>query len=301
MLIRLGTRGSALARWQAQWVAQQLQQRGIEVQQVIIVTSGDRRSGPIGGEARGVFTKEIQQALLQRRIDLAVHSLKDLPTEPVEGLLLAAVAPRGPAGDVLVCTGDFTLQTLPPGAKVATGSMRRRAQLLHFRGDLNIEPVRGNVDTRLRKLDSGQFHAIVLAEAGLQRLELSQRITQRLPMEIMLPAVGQGALALEVRADDLATQQAVAPLDDPDTRAAVRAERAMLAALRGGCLAPVAGWGRVTDGSLLLTGRVLAPNGSRKIETTQSADPQQSVALGRQVADVLLKQGAAELIAAARQ
>jgi hydroxymethylbilane synthase len=179
--------------------------------------------------------------------------------------------------------------------------MRRRAQLLHFRGDLNIEPVRGNVDTRLRKLDSGQFHALVLAEAGLQRLELSQRITQRLPMEIMLPAVGQGALALEVRADDLATQQAVAPLDDPDTRAAVRAERAMLAALRGGCLAPVAGWGRMIDGSLLLTGRVLAPDGSRKIETTQSADPQQSVALGRQVADVLLKQGAAELIAAARQ
>jgi len=301
MLIRLGTRGSALARWQAQWVAGQLQKRGIEVQQVIIVTSGDRHRGPIGGEARGAFTKEIQQALLQRRIDLAVHSLKDLPTEPVEGLLVAAVAPRGPAGDVLVCAGDFTLQTLPPGAKVATGSMRRRAQLLHFRRDLDVQPVRGNVDTRLRKLDSGQFHALVLAEAGLQRLELAQRITQRLPMELMLPGVGQGALALEVRADDLAAQQAVEPLDDPDTHAAVRAERAMLAALRGGCLAPVAGWGRVTDGSLLLTGRVLSPDGSRKIETTQSADPQQSVALGRRVADILLSHGAAELIAAARQ
>jgi hydroxymethylbilane synthase len=239
--------------------------------------------------------------LLQRQIDLAVHSLKDLPTEPVEGLLLAAVPQRGPHGDVLVCAGDFTMETLPQGAKLGTGSVRRRAQLLHFRADLCVEPVRGNVDTRLRKLDSGHFQAIVLAEAGVQRLELAQRITQRLPMEIMLPAVGQGALALETRADDRATQQAVAPLDDMETHAAVRAERAMLAALRGGCLAPVAGWGRLEGGKLVLTGRVLSPDGSRRIETTESADPQQPEALGRLVADILLARGAREMIAAARQ
>lgn len=301
MLIRLGTRGSALARWQARWVAEQLQHRGAEVQQVVIVTSGDRRRSPIGDGLRGAFTKEIQQALLQGQIDLAVHSLKDLPTEPVEGLLLAAVPQRGPHGDALVCAAGFTLQTLPQGAKVGTGSVRRRAQLLHFRTDLCVEPVRGNVDTRLRKLDDGRFHALVLAEAGMHRLELAQRITQPLPMEIMLPAVGQGALALETRADDRATQQAVAPLDHRDSHAAVRAERAMLAALRGGCLAPVAGWGRLEGGQLVLTGRVLSPDGSRRIEATESADPQQPEALGRLVASILLARGAGELIAAARQ
>lgn len=301
MLIRLGTRGSALARWQAQWVAEQLRQRGAEVQEIVIVTSGDRSSGPIGGGLRGAFTKEIQQALLQRRIDLAVHSLKDLPTEPVEGLLLTAVPPRGPHGDVLVCAGDLTLDTLPPGARVGTGSVRRRAQLLHYRADLYVEAVRGNVDTRLRKLDSGQFHALVLAEAGVQRLGLARRISQHLPPHIMLPAVGQGALALETRVDDLATQQAVAPLDDPDTRAAVRAERAMLAALRGGCLAPVAGWGRLEEGKLVLTGRVLSPDGSAKIEATESAAPHQAEALGQLVADALLARGAGQMITAARQ
>ncbi len=301
MLIRLGTRGSALARWQAQWVAEQLRARGVAVQEVIIVTSGDRRDGPIGGGTRGAFTKEIQQALLQRRIDLAVHSLKDLPTEPVEGLLLAAIPQRGPHADVLVCNGDATVDTLPPGAKLGTGSVRRRAQLLYLRADLHVEPIRGNVDTRLRKLEEGQFQALVLAEAGLQRLDLARRITQRLPMEIMLPAVGQGALALETRADDRDTQQAVAPLDDPDTRAAVCAERAMLAALRGGCLAPVAGWGRVDSGKLVLTGRVLSPDGSRRIDVTESADPQQAETLGRRVAEVLLARGAGQMIAAARQ
>lgn len=302
MLIRLGTRGSALARWQAQSVAEQLQRHGIQVETVVIVTSGDRYSEPIGNSTlRGAFTKEIQQALLGGQIDLAVHSLKDLPTEPVEGLMLAAVPQRGPVGDVLVCAGDFRLQTLPQGAKVATGSLRRKAQLLSFRPDLRIEPVRGNVDTRLRKLEQGQFQAVVLAEAGLQRLELSHRISQHLPVQIVLPAVGQGALGLETRAGDLPTRQALAPLDHPETRAAVSAERAMLAALRAGCLAPVAGWARVEHGRLVLTGRVLSPDGARKIETTQSAELHEAVGLGRQVAEWLLAQGAAEIIAAARR
>ncbi len=291
-----------MARWQAEWVATQLRQCGIEVELTPIVTTGDHRLGAIatiGGE--GVFTKEIQVALLDGRIDLAVHSLKDLPTAPAPELCLAAVPERAPVADVLVSAQAASLGDLPEGATVGTGSLRRRTQLLHFRRDLRMKDIRGNIDTRLRKLAEGVYDALVLAEAGLRRLELDQHIAQVLPSEIVLPAPGQGAMALETRADDKATCRTVAELDHPPTRAAVTAERTLLAALEGGCLAPIAALGRVKGDRLTLVGRVLSGDGARRIEAADSAPLGEAVALGRHVADALLSQGAAELIRAARQ
>jgi hydroxymethylbilane synthase len=311
LLLRIGTRGSPLARWQADWVAARLREAGHAVELVPISTRGDRQQvGPIGQIAGGdgVFTKELQRALLAGEIDLAVHSLKDLPTEPVAGLALAAVPPRAPDGDVLV-SQHRSVDELPQGAIVGTGSLRRRAQLLHRRPDLQMVGVRGNVETRLAKLGRGEYAALVLAEAGLQRLGLQQHIGQRLPKTLMLPAVGQGALGIEARADDEPTRAVLAAMDDPDTRAAVTAERAMLARLSGGCLAPVGAWGRWESGRLTLAGVVLSIDGAQRLAAelvagaTHAADPRVSLAedLGRQVADALLAQGAASLIDEARQ
>jgi len=302
MLLRLGTRASALARWQADWVAGELRAAGVEVELVPITTSGDVTLGSlarVGGQ--GLFTKEIQRALLDERIDLAVHSLKDLPTEPVPGLHLAAVPARAPIGDVLVCSEPSTLDGLGQGAVVGTGSLRRRAQLLHARGDLEIKDLRGNVETRLAKLDRGEYDAVILAEAGLRRLGFEERITHVLPTSIMLPAVGQGALGLETRADDRETNRAVARLNDPASQSAVVAERSMLAALKGGCLAPIGAWARVVGDELVLTGRVLSSDGAKKLETERTAPPRDAEALGHAVAESLEFQGAAELVAAARQ
>lgn len=300
--LRIGTRASALAQWQAGWVADRLLARGVETERVLISTTGDRRSGPLaalGGS--GAFTKELQQALIEDRIDVAVHSLKDLPTDVVPELVLAAVPERAPVWDVLISRGGEMLKDLPNGALVGTGSLRRRAQLLHARPDLRMADLRGNVDTRLRKLREGQYDAIVLAAAGLERLGLAENITQVLPADVALPAVGQGALGIETRAGDRAARDALATLDQPETHAAVLAERAMLAALRGGCLAPVAGWGRVESGRLRLIGRVLSADGRRKIEAEGDAGLAGAVLLGQRVADELLCQGAGELIATARQ
>jgi len=233
---------------------------------------------------------------LDRRIDLAVHSLKDLPTAAVPGVGLAAVPERGPVGDVLVSAAGATLDALPRGAAIATGSVRRGAQLRHFRGDLQIRPIRGNVDTRLRKLRDTSFgsglDALVLAEAGLRRLGLAAAITQAIPLEIMLPAAGQGALGLEIRSDDQSTRRIVMLLDHPPTHAAVAAERALLAALQAGCSAPVAVLGQVEGNRLTLVGRVLHPDGSEKLETQQSGDIAEAEPLGRRVAEMLLAQGA---------
>jgi hydroxymethylbilane synthase len=300
--IRLGTRASLLAQWQANWVTAQLRQQGLEVELIHITTSGDQQqtaTGPVTGT--GLFTKEIQRELLAGRIDLAVHSLKDLPTETVAGLTLAAVPERAPVADVLVSDRFTSLELLPPGAVVGTGSLRRRAQLLNHRDDLEMRDIRGNVDTRLRKLREGQYEAIVLAQAGLIRLELAQHITEVLPLSLMLPAVGQGALGIEARADDAATLQALAFLDHPATHAAVTAERAMLATLHGGCMAPIAAWGRMDAGQLALTGRVLDPAGTHKLEAAMTDSPDHAALLGRRVADALLEQGAAELIADCRK
>lgn len=300
---RLGTRASALARWQAEWVAARLRDAGVPVELVPIGTHGDAdRAHPIGAlGTAGVFTKELQRALLDGRIDLAVHSLKDLPTDAVDGLLLAAVPPRETVRDGLIARDGRRLADLPRGAVVGTGSLRRRAQLLHVRPDLVLGDVRGNVETRIRKLDEGAFDAIVLAEAGLVRLGLAHRITEVLSPEVMLPAVGQGALGIETRADDATTLAAVAPLDDAATHAAVLAERTLLAELRGGCLAPVAAWARAAgEGQLRLQAVVIGVDGRQRLAVDLLAEATAAVALGRRAAEQLLAQGAAALIAAAR-
>jgi hydroxymethylbilane synthase len=292
-----------LARWQADWVAARLRENGVDVELVPITTSGDRlQQGPIGAIGdQGLFTKEIQRALLDDRIDLAVHSLKDLPTDEVAGLSLAAVPERAPVGDVLVCRKYGSLDALPEGAVVGSGSLRRRSQLLRVRPDLQVKDIRGNVETRVRKLETGDYDAIVLAEAGVRRLGLESCIAQLLPLSILLPAIGQGALGLETRTDDDRTCSAVGQLDHLPTHAGVRAERTMLAVLRGGCRAPIAGWGRVENDALTLQGRVLSPDGSQCLEATLTGGPAAPEQLGRRLAEDLIARGAAQLIRASRE
>ena len=298
--MRIGTRGSALARWQADWVAAQLTAANVNVELIFISTQGDVKSGPIGAiGAQGVFTKELQRALLDERIDLAVHSLKDLPTDHVDGLTLAAVPPRERCGDVLVSKFD-SLSDLPQNATVGTGSARRQAQLLHARGDLNVIDIRGNVDTRLQKLDDGEYDAIVLAEAGLTRLGLDDRIRCVLPKQLMLPAIGQGALGLECRAGDDATRTIVASLNDEASHAAVIAERSLLRTLRGGCLAPIGAWGRIEQGNLVLDAVVLNHEGTERLSAGGRASIEEAEQLGVSIANELLDAGASELIAASR-
>ena len=299
--LRLGTRGSPLALWQAKWVAARLGELGAQVELVLITTGGDVTSQPISATGeQGLFTKEIQRALLDDRADLAVHSLKDLPTESVAGLMLASVPRRAAPGDVLVSNVASSLDELTAGARIGTGSRRRQSQLLHARSDLQVEEIRGNVDTRLRKLDEGQYDGILLAEAGLRRLGLENRITQQIPLNVMLPAIGQGALGIESRENDLTTLAAVAQLDDAHSHQAVSAERAMLSELRGGCLAPVGAWGRVEQETLVLDGVVLSMDGTIRLEARVEGAPEQADLLGRQAAQDLLASGAAELIAGSR-
>jgi len=300
--LRLGTRGSKLALWQANWVAKQLQQAGFAVDVVLISTTGDQRQQePIADVGQGVFTKEIQRALLDDQVDLAVHSLKDLPTEPTPGLCLAAVPPRAAVGDALLSREGQTFDQLPQGAVIGTGSSRRRAQLWHRRPDLELRDLRGNVDTRLRKLHDGEFDAIILAEAGLSRLELHGHITEILPLDWYLPAVGQGALGIETREDDATTRAAVSVLDHADTHAAVLAERALLAGLRAGCLAPVGAWGRVVDGQLVLEAAVLSVDGRQRLTARREGAAGDAAALGQNAAEELIAAGATELIRDARR
>ncbi|HEY4235266.1 MAG TPA: hydroxymethylbilane synthase [Lacipirellulaceae bacterium] len=300
--LRIATRGSALARWQADWVADCLRRRGHTVEIIEIATRGDAdQSNPIGDiGSPGVFTKEIQRAVLAGEADVAVHSLKDLPTDAVAGLVLAAVPARESAADVLVSTAASSFDALRKGARIGTGSLRRQAQLRHARPDFEVMAIRGNVDTRLRKLDEGQVDALVLAEAGLQRLGWAGRISQVLPWEIMLPAVGQGALGIECRANDVPARAALAELDNAATHAAVVAERTLLARLRGGCLAPIGALGLVANGRLELSAVVLSPDGVKRLEERDFASPEQAEQLGCRVADALLSRGAGELIAAGR-
>lgn len=301
--LRIGTRRSALARWQAEWVASALQAWGHDVALVPIVTRGDTDQaqplGAIGGD--GLFTKELQRALLADEIDLAVHSLKDLPTEIMPGLTVAATPERAPTADALVSNAGVLLKDLPAGARIGTGSLRRRAQLWHARPDLTMHNIRGNVDTRLRKLDEGEFDAIVLAEAGLTRLGLAARITERLSPPVMLPAVGQGALGLECRAQDAETRAALADLDHEPTHVAVLAERALLRSLAGGCLAPIAALGRVDDsGHLHLAAVVLSGDGKTRLAAEGVAPSAEAEPLGQHVAAQLVEQGAIALIDAIR-
>ena len=302
--LRVGTRVSPLALRQAEWVAHQLEALGVHAELVPISTEGDRVKDESIGTfgTQGVFTKELQRALLEDRIDVAVHSLKDLPTDPVSGLTLAAVPRREEVADVLISREGVSLDRLRPRAVVGTGSLRRVAQLLHSRPDLEVTGIRGNVDTRLRKVADGQCDAIVLAAAGLRRLGRAAEITQVLPPEVMLSAVGQGALGIETRADAREALTALGHLNDAGTHAAVVAERAMLARLRGGCLAPVAGWCRASaEGKLLLTGAVLSPDGREKLLREDVAEPTSARVLGERVADALLEAGAGALIEQSRR
>jgi hydroxymethylbilane synthase len=272
--------------------------RGVELVQ--IRTAGDREGdvplAQIGGD--GVFTKEIQRALLAGTVDVAVHSLKDLPTVPVEGLTLAAVPPRGPAGDVLVSQRYRRFDDLPAGAIVGTGSLRRRAQALHRRPDLRLVDLRGNVESRLRKLAEQGLDAIILAQAGLERLGLADVVTELLSAHWMLPAVGQGALALECRAGDAETYQLLVRLDHPPTHQAVRAERMFLWSLGGGCLVPVGATAQLAGDQLTLRGVVLKPDGSQRVAGAVSGRSEAVEALGGRLAEELLARGAGALLAA---
>ncbi len=245
-------------------------------------------------------SRKKSSALLAGEIDLAVHSLKDLPTDSIEGLTLAAVPTRAPAGDALVNLAGLRFAELPQGARVGTGSLRRRAQLLYARPDLQLLDIRGNIDTRLRKLREGEFDALVLAQAGLLRLELTHDVSEILAKQMMLPAVGQGALGLEVRRDDRTTFHRASRLNDAASFRSVQAERALLARLRGGCLAPVGAWGRYEAGQLVLDAVVLDHFGKHRLHVSLSDSEADAVQLGCRAADQLLEQGAAELIAQSR-
>lgn len=293
--LRIGTRGSALALRQARWVKEQLERRhsGLRCELVAITTTGDRLQHLALGEmeGRGVFVKEIERALLEGRVDLAVHSLKDLPVELPEGLVLAAVPPRGDPLDALVSRDGAPLEGLPPGARVGTSSARRRLQLLLARPDLEVVSLRGNLDTRLRKLEAGQVEAIVVAAVGLQRLGLERRPAQRLSPEVMLPSPGQGALAVESRADDHRARALAAALEDRASRQEVTAERAFLRRLGGGCRVPIAALGRVRDGVLWLWAGVGTREGTM-IRQQGRALPEEAEALGVELAERILRSSA---------
>jgi hydroxymethylbilane synthase len=298
--LRIGTRGSPLALWQAHHVAGLLRAAHPELvlELVEIQTAGDQvRDVPLarlGGD--GVFTKAIQQALQENRIDVAVHSLKDLPTISVANLTLAAVPARGPVGDAFVSQKHGSFDALPVGAVVASGSLRRRAQLLHRRPDLKLVDIRGNVETRLRKLNESGVDAIILAQAGLQRLGLEKRVTEILDADWMLPAVGQGALGVECRCDDERALGVVGKINDSAACSAVLAERALLRGLGGGCQVPIAALTTMRDDRLTLRGAVLSPDGRQRIVGELSRSAREPQALGQALADQLLAQGARRIL-----
>ena len=303
--IVIGARGSALAQWQANAVRSTLSgiYPQLQIDMKVIRTHGDKvlHTALHRMPDKGIFTREIESALVAGEIDLAVHSLKDMPTERVEGLTLAAVTLREDPADVLVGKNGLTLQALAQGATVLTGSLRRRAQLLHHRRDLRVLPVRGNVGTRLGKLAESDAQAIVLARAGLARLGLLDHVTERLDPDAFLPACGQGALAIEIRDDDRKMRDLLAPLDDRESHVAAAAERAFLSALGGGCQVPIGAYAKVTDNGerLTLAGMVATLDGSRLLR--QSVDgpldrQDAAVSLGRQLADGLYAAGCQEIL-----
>ena len=303
MHIRLGTRQSPLAMWQATHISSLLQAAGHDVEIVKIVTTGDVSTLPLGsGGGVGLFTKEIQRALLDNRCDLAVHSLKDLPTEPIPGLQLAAVPERERASDCFVSKRWAGLAELPENSRVGTGSPRRRAQLLRLRPDLEVSEIRGNVDTRLKKLEAGDYDAIVLAYAGLHRLGLLEHVTSEFTFEEMLPAVGQAALGLETRSDDSATAAAVAVVNHLPTQLCVSLERAILRTMQAGCLAPLAVHAAFDGDKLRASCRVFSADFSEMIEqqwvwrTESVSAVDQATKLGESAASDLCELGADELI-----
>jgi hydroxymethylbilane synthase len=294
--LRIGTRGSLLAKWQAESIRKQLfAATGTEAEIVVIKTAGDKMQhaplSQIGG--KGIFIKELEEALLEETIDLAVHSVKDIPTDTPSRLMFPAVCRRDDARDCLV---GSTIANLRQGARVGTSSLRRQAQLRHLRPDLDLRDMRGNVDTRLRKVESGEYEAIMVSKAGLDRLGLSQRISEVLAPEVCMPAVGQGAIAVECRLKDTEAGDLLAPLDDAETRTAIIAERALLAALHGGCQVPLGAWARIERGELVMDACVCSVDGVQYVKQRAVAPPEQAAELGGHMARLLIEAGAQSIL-----
>ncbi len=302
--LRLGSRGSALARAQTALVASQVEELnpGLVVEEVIVRTRGDALLGSpiheLGG--KGLFVKEIEDALLRGEIDAAVHSLKDLPSELPEGLILASIPEREEPWDALVSRGGESIRGLAPGGRIGTSSLRRIAQIRRYRSDLEIVELRGNVDTRLEKVAAGEVEAAVLALAGLKRLGLEERATESLAPELMLPAAGQGALAVETREDDAAARRLVGYLDHPETRRAVMAERAVMARLEGGCQLPLAVFAENRKNGFLIKARLASVDGERMVEKERTGRPDDAMRLAEDLAEDVLASGGAEILRDAR-
>jgi len=294
--LKIGSRGSQLALWQANHISALLRARGHRVELEIIKTTGDKildvALAQVG--TKGMFIKEIEEALTEKRVDLAVHSLKDLPTELPLGFELVAITERVNPHDVFLSVHYDCIDALPKGAKVGTSSLRRQAQLKAFRPDLNIHALRGNIDTRVRKLEQGEYDAIILAAAGLSRLGKTQLVKEYLSESFMCPAAGQGALGIEIRADDPQMRELLGFLNNSDSRAATICERTLLNKLGGGCQVPIGAFAEVKDGKLRLTGVVARPDGSEVLREQQTGtDP---VELGERVGHTLLKRGADKIL-----
>ncbi len=299
--VRIGTRASKLALWQANWIKSALieanPQQNVEL--VTIKTKGDKildvPLAKVGG--KGLFVKEIEQALLDGRIDVAVHSMKDMPAEIPDGLCIGAIPPREISADVLISKSGLLFSDLKQGGVIGTSSLRRGAQLRHARPDIVIVPLRGNVETRLKKMETENLDAVVLAAAGVKRLDLEHRITEYLDSDIMLPAVGQGALCVEIRQNDPDIENMIKTLDDSDTHAVVTGERAFLNRLGGSCQVPIAGLGKIDRDSFKLTGLVADLDGSRVLKATLSGSIDSTETVGVRLAEQLLNQGADKILA----
>jgi len=301
--LRIGTRGSLLAKWQAEFVRKRLfAAAGVEAEIVVIKTSGDKFANApltqIGG--KGIFVKELEDALMDESIDVAVHSVKDIPTEIPPRLQFPAVFRREDVRDCLISASGATLPNLRQGARIGTGSLRRQAQLRHIRPDLDVRDLRGNVDNPLRTAQSGEYDAILLAKAGLDRLSWSDRITEVFAPDIFLPAVGQGAIAAECRLSDNEAAEVLGTLDDAESRASIIAERALLSALQGGCQVPLGAWARTERGEFVLEACVCSVDGSQYIRQRATATPDQAASLGEHVARLLLESGAQSILEAVR-
>jgi len=303
--LRIGSRGSQLALWQAKHVAALLRARGYEVEIEIIHTTGDKitdvplaQVGAKGGLGKGIFTKEIEEALAAGRVDLAVHSLKDLPTELPPGFEIAAITERQDPRDAFCSRLYSKIEDLPQNARVGTSSLRRQAQLKAIRPDLDIHPLRGNVDTRLGKLEQGEYDAIILASAGLKRLGKTELTRQIIPAEIMCPAAGQGALGIEIREGDLITRERLAFLNDAAARAATTCERALLNRLGGGCQVPIGALAELRSSKLHLDAIVADPDGSKLLRESRDGDLNRPERLGNEAGEALLRRGGDEILEA---
>jgi hydroxymethylbilane synthase len=296
--LRIGSRGSQLALWQANWVKGRLEEKGLQIEIVKIKTTGDKildvPLAKVGG--KGLFVKEIEEALIRNEIDLAVHSMKDVPSQLPDSLHIAAIPPREDPRDAVISRDGRALVDLPPGSTIGTSSLRRQTQLSAYRPDLHFVSLRGNIDSRLRKVNEGTFEAIILAAAGLHRLGWEKQITEYLAVEISLPAIGQGALAIESRRNDSRVNDLLSFLNDPETACTVSAERAMLTRLEGGCQVPIAGHATKSQDQITLDGLVASLDGKTVLRERRSSKVSEATALGIQVAEALLSKGADKIL-----